>query len=184
MGRPRKFTRDSVIEKAMPVFWTHGFAATSVQDLEQATGVNKSGLYAEFNGKEDLFLACFRHYFETRIGQHILRREPPGWDNIQQFLEQAPGNEAGQVGCFSINSLREMNDLPPAAREIMRDNRRLLDALITRNIEAERPRMAPDAVCEVVDAFFSGLCIECNLEAEPVPRERLIASFMAMLRAL
>jgi hypothetical protein len=28
--------------------WTHGFSDTSLQDLEPATGVNKSGLYTEF----------------------------------------------------------------------------------------------------------------------------------------
>jgi hypothetical protein len=38
-----------------------GFADTSLQDLERATGVNKSGLYAEFQTKKDLFLACLRH---------------------------------------------------------------------------------------------------------------------------
>jgi len=50
----------------MPVFWKHGFADTSLQDLERATGVNKSGLYTEFRDKEDLFVECLRHYLETR----------------------------------------------------------------------------------------------------------------------
>ena len=40
----------------MPVFWRRGFADTSLHELEQATGVNKSGLYAEFKDKEDLFV--------------------------------------------------------------------------------------------------------------------------------
>ena len=50
----------------MPVFWKHGFADTSVQELERATGVNKSGLYKEFRDKEDLFVACLRHYLESQ----------------------------------------------------------------------------------------------------------------------
>jgi hypothetical protein len=33
----------TLLEKAMPVFWTYGFSNTSLQDLERATGVNKSG---------------------------------------------------------------------------------------------------------------------------------------------
>ena len=48
MGRPKGFSREEVLEKAMPVFWRHGFADTTVQELERATGVNKSGLYTEF----------------------------------------------------------------------------------------------------------------------------------------
>jgi AcrR family transcriptional regulator len=68
MGRPRKFSREGVLQKALPVFWKYGFARTTLPDLEQATGVNKSGLYAEFDSKEALFLACLRHYLETRSG--------------------------------------------------------------------------------------------------------------------
>ena len=54
MARPRNFSREGVLEKALPVFWKHGFADASLQELEKATGVNKSGLYAEFSGKEEL----------------------------------------------------------------------------------------------------------------------------------
>jgi AcrR family transcriptional regulator len=49
-----------VLEKAMPVFWKHGFADTSLQQLERATGVNKSGLYTGFRDKEEPFVACLR----------------------------------------------------------------------------------------------------------------------------
>jgi AcrR family transcriptional regulator len=56
MGRPKNFTRDAVLEKALLVFWRRGFADASLHELELATGVNKSGLYAEFKDKEDLFM--------------------------------------------------------------------------------------------------------------------------------
>ena len=51
MACPRNFSREGVLEKALPVFWKHGFADASLQELETATGVNKSGLYSEFSGK-------------------------------------------------------------------------------------------------------------------------------------
>ena len=37
MGRRKLFTREDVLNKTIPVFWKHGLAETSVQDLEQAT---------------------------------------------------------------------------------------------------------------------------------------------------
>src|ERR1700675_3458801 len=85
MGRPRKFSREGVLQKALPVFWKYGFARTTLPDLERATGVNKSGLYSEFESKEELFLACLRYYLETRKGGAFLSTEPLGWDNIQKF---------------------------------------------------------------------------------------------------
>ena len=85
MGRPKNFSRGEVLEKAMPVFWKHGFADTSLQDLERATGVNKSGLYTEFRDKEDLFLACLRRYLENQDKRGLLTKEPLGWKNIETF---------------------------------------------------------------------------------------------------
>src|ERR1700679_4315653 len=86
MGRPKNFSREEVLEKAMPVFWKHGFADTSLQDLERATGVNKSGLYTEFRDKEDLFVACLRHYLKRQGKRGLLTTAPLGWKNIENFL--------------------------------------------------------------------------------------------------
>jgi AcrR family transcriptional regulator len=44
MGRPKKFNRDDLLDKVALVFWENGLKGTTLQDLEKATGVNKSGL--------------------------------------------------------------------------------------------------------------------------------------------
>lgn len=54
-----------MLDKTIPVFWKHGLADTMVKDLERAIGVNKSSLYAEFESKEDLFVASLHRYFEV-----------------------------------------------------------------------------------------------------------------------
>jgi len=59
MGRPKNFNRKGLLAKALPVFWRRGFADASLHELEVATGVNKSGLYSEFQDKEDLFMQTF-----------------------------------------------------------------------------------------------------------------------------
>src|SRR5260370_41000612 len=105
MGRPKKFNREGVLERAIPVFWKQGFANTTVQHLEQATGVNKSGLYTEFKGKEDLFLASLERYVQTR-GAEILTAQPLGWGNIERFLRLGFGCDDDQRGCFAVNSMR------------------------------------------------------------------------------
>src|ERR1700743_2174983 len=123
MGRPKTFSREEVLQKAFPVFWKHGYAATSVQELERATGVNKSGLYTEFAGKEDLFLASLRHYLDTGQRKKLLAVEPLGWDNVERFLKRAPRSPEGQKGCFCVSSMRELAILPPEAATIMSQSR-------------------------------------------------------------
>ena len=184
MGRRKTFSREEVLEKAMPLFWKHGFADTSLQDLEQATGVNKSGLYSEFRDKEDLFLACLRHYLEGQGRRGLLTKEPLGWKNIETFLKSGPLNNGEKQGCFAINSMREFAILPDEAYGAITENRALMQHLLAMNIEAEKPRMAPSAIAEMVLSFFSGLCIERNLKSGSASSTRKIENFMTALRSL
>ena len=184
MGRPKSFSREEVLEKAMPVFWKHGFADTSLQELELATGVNKSGLYTEFRDKEDLFVACLRHYLENQGKRGLLTKEPLGWKNVETFLKNGPLNKGEQQGCFSVNSMREVAILPDEAYAVMTESRTLLERLLAINIEAEKPKMAPSAIAEIGLSFFSGLCIERNLKSGKAPSARKIGSLMKMLRSL
>jgi AcrR family transcriptional regulator len=184
MGRPKNFSREEVLEKAMPVFWKHGFADTSLQDLERATGVNKSGLYTEFRDKEDLFVECLRHYLESQGKRGLLSKEPLGWNNVENFLKNGPLNKGEQQGCFSVNSMREFAILPNEAYGAVTENRSLLERLLAMNIAAEKPRMAPSAIAEMVLSFFSGLCIERNLKSGKSSSTRKIDNFMTALRSL
>ena len=183
MGRPRKVSREGVLQKALPVFWKYGFACTTLPDLEQATGVNKSGLYAEFDSKEALFLACLRHYVETRSGGELLMAEPLGRANIERFLAEAPSFEVDQQGCFCVNSMRELDNLPPEARKAILDGRARLHQLLRANVESEKPKMDVNALCDLICAFFSGICIEANLNPDRKRARRKIREFMQMVRA-
>jgi TetR/AcrR family transcriptional regulator, copper-responsive repressor len=184
MGRPKKFSREEVLEKATLVFWTHGFSGTSVQDLERATGVNKSGLYTEFRDKEDLFVACLRHYLESQEKRGLLTKKPLGWNNVETFLKNGPLHKGKQHGCFSVNSMREFAILPDEVYGVVTENRALLQHLLAINIEAEAPKMAPSAIAEMVLSFFSGLCIERNLKFGKASSTRKIENFMTALRSL
>ena len=184
MGRPKNFNREEVLEKAMPVFWKQGFADTSLQDLERATGVNKSGLYSEFRDKEDFFVQCLRHYLESQERRGLLTKEPLGWNNVETFLRNGPLNKGEQQGCFSVNSMRELAILPDEAYRVLTENRAGLERLLVMNIEAEKPKMAPTAIAEMVLSFFSGLCIEHNLKYGKTPSTRKIKTFMTALRSL
>jgi AcrR family transcriptional regulator len=183
MGRPRKFSREGVLQKALPVFWKYGFARTTLPELEQATGVNKSGLYAEFESKEALFVACLRHYLETRAGGALLTAEPLGWGNIERFLVEAPSCTFDQRGCFFVNSMRELDCLPAQARKVIADGSAQLKQLLRANVAFEKPSMDVNSLCELISAFFSGICIEANLNPDRKRARRKISDFMHILRA-
>jgi AcrR family transcriptional regulator len=184
MGRPKNFSREEVLEKAIPVFWRRGFSDTSVQDLERATGVNKSGLYSEFRDKEDLFVESLRYYLATQEKRGLLTEEPLGWKNIETFLKRGPHNKGEQKGCFSVSSMREFAILPEEAHAIVAQSREVLKRLLVKNIEAEGSRMDPESVAEMALVFFSGLCIEHNLKSGKNSSARKIENLMKVLRSL
>ena len=184
MGRPKHFSREGVLEKALPVFWKHGFADASLQALEKATGVNKSGLYSEFSGKEELFLESLRFYLDRLPSLGLLVVEPFGWDNIEKFLKLGPSNTEGQKGCFAISSMRELAILPPDAIEMLGHSRMQLKRLIARNIEAEKPKADVNDLAGMVMTFFAGLSVEQNLKASRAATSRKVDNLMQVLRSL
>ena len=183
MGRPKKFNREVVLDRAIPVFWKQGFANTTVQDLEQATDVNKSGLYSEFKDKEDLFLASLERYAQTR-GAEILTAQPLGWGNIERFLRLGFGCDEDQRGCFAVDSMRELASLPAAAQEMISSAQQNLTRLLIKNIEAEEPKLDPGIIADVVLTFFHGFCIAQDLKSGKASSERKIRNLMQVVRNL
>lgn len=183
MGRKKLFNREQVLDKALPVFWRNGYAHTTVQDLEVATGVNKSGLYGEFSGKEDLFLASLQYYMAHRGGAERLSRLPLGWDNVQSFLELSLTRPYEQRGCFVVNSLREVAVLPEQAATLLAASRARLTNLLEQNLAAVGTATPPAVLAALVLTFYTGLSMEQNVATSVEDGEARVATFMGMLRA-
>lgn len=64
-GRPRQFDEDEAIDKAMRVFWKHGYEGASLSDLTAAMGISRPSLYAAFGDKQSLFLRALDRYRES-----------------------------------------------------------------------------------------------------------------------
>ena len=65
-GRPRAFCVEEALDRAMMVFWRHGYEGASMCDLTGAMGINSPSLYACFGSKEGLFRAVLERYEERR----------------------------------------------------------------------------------------------------------------------
>lgn len=61
-GRPKVFDEQEALEKAMLLFWSNGYIATSISDLTQALGITAPSLYYNFGDKETLFNRCIDYY--------------------------------------------------------------------------------------------------------------------------
>lgn len=87
-GRPRAYDPDEALEAALEVFWTKGFAATSLHDLRHATGMNRPSLYAAFGDKKAIYRRVLQR-FRDRM-----------WATVSPVLRDAPDIEAGLTGYY------------------------------------------------------------------------------------
>jgi TetR/AcrR family transcriptional regulator, copper-responsive repressor len=184
MGRPKKYEREDVLKKAMELFWKRGFSHTGLQDLEKATGVNKSGLYAEFKDKDDIFVSSLRYYYSNRGSEKFLINEPLGWQNIEKFFKFIAQGWSGEKGCLSINSMRELHILPAQAQNLVAESRAQLKEIFAQNIAAEQTKMLPEALAKIVATFFSGFCLEQNIKSSKAAALRRIEEFMQAIRQM
>ena len=87
-GRPRKFDEDAALTAAMVTFWEKGLAATSLDDLAGAMGMNRPSIYAAFGNKE----AIYRRSLARFCGQLD--------QAVATTLEGAPALRPGLVAFF------------------------------------------------------------------------------------
>ena len=66
MARPRDFDEAEVLDRAMEVFWRHGYEGASMAELTKAMRLNSPSIYAAFGSKRGLFDAVLGHYRNRR----------------------------------------------------------------------------------------------------------------------
>lgn len=109
MPRQKQYDPDAVVEKAMHVFWEKGYEATSVQELVEATGINRFSMYQAFGDKRGLFLRALDHYFDRVLPQivHLSENSNGGVATIRRYfeaLETTVLSPLGHRGCFGQNT--------------------------------------------------------------------------------
>ncbi|AUP77320.1 TetR/AcrR family transcriptional regulator [Flavivirga eckloniae] len=113
MPKVETFDKELVLKKAANVFHNKGFNAASMQDLVDATGLNRSSIYNSFGGKLDLFLECLKSYrdlFYTKVSKRLQNADNP-LDAIERLFElylDEIVSDKDDKGCFITNCTSEM----------------------------------------------------------------------------
>jgi AcrR family transcriptional regulator len=109
-GRPKVFDRDVALDKAMTLFWQHGYEATSLADLVEATGAKAPTLYAEFVNKEGLFRAVLDRYVSRFAAKHeaqLFCEEKPVEQALRDYFTAVAAcftSKDTPAGCFLIST--------------------------------------------------------------------------------
>src|SRR5882672_9384626 len=107
-GRPRAYQPDIALGKALDLFRKGGFAATSLDDLSAATGMNRPSLYGAFGDKRELYIKSYQRYrADARAAMlDIFREQSPIRSRLERIyavaLDIYLSGESGPRGCFTV----------------------------------------------------------------------------------
>jgi TetR/AcrR family transcriptional repressor of nem operon len=167
MARPREFDADTVLASTTRVFWTKGFENTSLDDLCEATGLNRSSLYAAFGAKRDLYLSALARYEDgsaARIAAAL--RDRPVREGLKVFLDALIDSIVagpGRRGCFIGNCAAELARLDRGAAARVRRSLARLEAAFRDGLAAAQARgelrsaSDPAALARFLTAGIQGL---------------------------
>jgi AcrR family transcriptional regulator len=125
-GRPRAYDPQVALARAAEKFWKAGYAGTSLDDLVEATGMNRPSLYAAFGDKRDLYLKTLEHYREEgrALARHALAGEPTLRAFLKRFYDKALALylEGGPRGCYTIGTAATVAAVDDSVREFLAES--------------------------------------------------------------
>jgi TetR/AcrR family transcriptional repressor of nem operon len=180
--RSKAFDDATAVAAARDVFWEHGYASTSLAQLQAATGLSKSSLYETYGSKRGLFDRAVQSYLEVVIAPRLgpLETGTAGraelvayFTGLAGFFGQAPDRIARR-GCLLLNTAMELTELDPAAAELVRAYRlrvRTAFARVAHTIFFAAPPPAPELA-----ASSAGPAHPLDLAAEAERRAELLTA--------
>ncbi len=173
-GRPRAYDPAAALSQAMAAFWDAGYAATSLDDLTAATGMNRPSLYGAFGDKHALYaqaIAAYRADARAKLAA-ALAPDVPLRDALARVYRLALASylagAAGPRGCFLIGTAVTESVRDPEIRTALRDALREIDkgfeTRLRRAVEAdELPRDTdPVALARLASAALYYLAIRAR----------------------
>ncbi len=118
MARPREFDIDDAIQKAMGVFWKHGYAGASLADLLAGIGIARGSFYKAFGSKKELFLQVLDRYDQEVVQPAVTMLQVGDGDGLERIaavfensLKRAMNGD--RDGCLLCNTAAENGDIDP-----------------------------------------------------------------------
>jgi TetR/AcrR family transcriptional repressor of nem operon len=139
----KQFNRDEALDKAMQLFWSRGYSATSMQDLVDAMGINRGSLYATFGDKHALFLSALR-MFDERVRAQLLSNLTAEFSpreaicQLFRLFQRTAAEPNGNRGCLLTNSALELSAHDPEVATIVAQSQMQIEGFFQSRIEAAR----------------------------------------------
>src|SRR5205823_4010887 len=183
-GRPRAYQPEIALGRALDLFRKDGFAATSLDDLSAATGMNRPSLYGAFGDKRELYIKAYQRYRADAAAAmiDIFRDELPIRKRLQRIFTVALdiylSGDGGPRGCFTVMTAASEAVADPDIRAMVLEGFSELDKAFAACFrlakqKGELPASAdPQVLARLASATIHTIAIRARTR---VPRKELEA---------
>lgn len=138
-GRPLSFDREHAIQRAMLLFWDHGYEATSLNELTAALHVTPSSIYTAFGDKKGLFLAAVQRYTSGPVNsESIIQGAATAHEAASGLLHAAAIGFTGEStprGCLLASSAISCSPTAQDVKDALADLRKSIEASLRDKIK-------------------------------------------------
>lgn len=191
MPKVETFNKELVLKQATEVFHTKSYSLTSMQDLVDATGLNRSSIYNTFGSKLDLYMDCLRSYQSNAHGkiQKIMQHTKGTKETLEAiFLLNVVTRKNGtENGCLINNCTTEMANQETGINQFLCNNQenmiQLFQSLVAQGQEEGvfNTSQTPTAYGVYLLNAFQGLKISGILSKDSKQLESVVHTTLSVL---
>lgn len=191
MPRSPSFDRAEKVKEAMALFREQGYEATSVQDLVDRLGLNRSSLYNTFGGKHDLYLEALDHCrtseWET-LRDHLTGEETAMAGIRRAFAAVAEAVTSDPCGCLTTNATVERATSDPSTQERACETLSAMRRLFQEAVEQAQaegaidPDRDPGALGRYLTNAYNGLYLTAKTCPSPDAMQDIVDETLRGLR--
>ena len=146
MPRPRQFDEPALLDAAIELFWSRGYAGTSIEDVARATTVGNGSIYAAYDSKSGLYLSAVTRYcrrLTEMVRAAMAGRTGDVATSLRDYLELIIcdcTSQPGRRGCLMLNSLTQLDRIPQLRTAIdrtVRDLQAILEERLRRDLAGD-----------------------------------------------
>lgn len=193
VGRPREFETEEVLDLSIELFREYGFAATSIQDIVDFTGVGRQSLYNAFGDKRALYLASLDHYLaEEEERLEPLERRGAGIEGIGEFFERrvaALAETEPARACFVASTAIEVGDRDEEIGTRIDQHVRALEDALGKALRSARrkgelvPEVPLPGLARTLLALHQGLGVLARCGSDETDLRSLVDATLRLIRA-
>jgi len=186
-------TRQRIVAEAAAIFNQRGYAGCSMQDILDATGLEKGGLYRHFESKEELAAEAFRYALAraVKLRTESLEQMEGALEKLLYVVRRfAQGGSGLPGGCPLMNTAIDADDGNPVLRQLVQEGIQDWKARICAMIEEGVRRgeldrkVEPRRVANTMIGLLEGALMISRLEGDASALQDAQATLETMLRGL